>query len=75
MAGLIPLVISSGAGAIGNKTIGGSALGGMLMGTFFGVLLVPGLYFVFGTLSNKRKLIKDQDEEPLSENIIQYESE
>ncbi len=75
IAGLIPLVISSGAGAIGNKTIGGSALGGMLLGTFFGVLLVPGLYYVFGTLSNKRKLIKDQDEEPLSENIIQYESE
>jgi hydrophobic/amphiphilic exporter-1 (mainly G- bacteria), HAE1 family len=51
IAGLIPLVFASGAGAIGNKTIGSAAAGGMLFGTIFGLLIIPGLYFVFASLS------------------------
>ena len=47
IAGLIPLVIATGPGAIGNRTIGSSSLGGMLLGTVFGVIAVPGLYFIF----------------------------
>ena len=71
VAGLIPLVVSHGAGAIGNHTIGGSALGGMLFGTIFGVLVIPGLYFIFGTLSDGKHLIKDEDDAPLSESFVQ----
>ncbi|TLM91184.1 efflux RND transporter permease subunit [Hymenobacter jeollabukensis] len=67
IAGLIPLVIATGAGAIGNRTIGTSALGGMLFGTIFGVIIVPGLYYIFGTLADGRKLISDENEHPLSE--------
>lgn len=67
IAGLIPLVIATGPGAVGNRTIGASALGGMLFGTIFGVLVVPGLYFIFGTLSEGRSLIRDEEDEPLSE--------
>ena len=67
IAGLIPLVLASGAGAIGNKTIGGSALGGMLFGTVFGVIIVPGLYYIFGTIAHGKKLIRDEDETPLTE--------
>ncbi|MEB2778207.1 efflux RND transporter permease subunit [Algoriphagus sp. D3-2-R+10] len=67
IAGLIPLILASGAGAIGNHTIGASALGGMLFGTVFGVIIVPGLYFIFGSLADGRHLIKNQDESPLSE--------
>ncbi len=70
IAGLIPLIIASGAGAIGNRTIGASALGGMLFGTIFGVVIVPGLYFIFGTLADGRKLIKDEDETSLSEDFV-----
>jgi hydrophobic/amphiphilic exporter-1 (mainly G- bacteria), HAE1 family len=70
IAGLIPLVIATGPGAIGNHTIGSSALGGMLFGTVFGVIIVPGLYFIFGTLAQGRKLIKDEDVVPLSEEFI-----
>ena len=47
IAGLIPLILASGAGAIGNQTIGATAAGGMLIGTLFGVLIVPGLYVIF----------------------------
>ncbi len=69
IAGLIPLVFASGPGAIGNRTIGSASAGGMLIGTIFGVLLIPGLYFVFGTISEKTTFIKKSDDNPLSEEI------
>jgi len=52
-AGLIPLILASGAGAIGNKTIGSAAAGGMLFGTIFGVVIIPGLYFIFASIHSK----------------------
>lgn len=55
IAGLIPLTIASGAGAIGNRTIGTAAAGGMLIGTMVGIFLIPGLYVVFETLATKFK--------------------
>lgn len=70
IAGLIPLIIATGAGAIGNKTIGAAALGGMLLGTVFGVIVVPGLYYIFGTLADGKKLIKDEDESSLSDDFV-----
>lgn len=70
VAGLIPLIIASGAGAIGNRTIGASALGGMLFGTIFGVIIIPGLYYIFGKLADGRHLIKYEDEDPLTENLV-----
>ncbi|MEP4531971.1 MAG: efflux RND transporter permease subunit [Cyclobacteriaceae bacterium] len=70
IAGLIPLVISHGAGAIGNKTIGSSAMGGMVFGTIFGVMIIPGLYYIFGKLAEGRDLIKDEHTEPWSEEYV-----
>jgi len=69
IAGLIPLVMAHGPGAIGNRTIGACALGGMLFGTVFGVIIVPGLYYIFGKLAEGKKLIQDEDETPLTEEI------
>ncbi|HNO71264.1 MAG TPA: efflux RND transporter permease subunit, partial [Bacteroidia bacterium] len=69
IAGLIPLVFASGPGAIGNRTIGSAAAGGMLFGTLFGVILIPGLYFIFASISAKHPLIKDEEENPLTEEI------
>jgi HAE1 family hydrophobic/amphiphilic exporter-1 len=71
IAGLIPLVLAKGAGAIGNHTIGASALGGMLFGTVFGVIVVPGLYYIFGKLQEGKHLIRDEDENPLSEDFVE----
>ncbi len=70
IAGLIPLVFAHGAGAIGNRTIGGSAMGGMLMGTLFGVLIIPGLYYIFATMADGRSLIKGESNEPVSEEFM-----
>jgi HAE1 family hydrophobic/amphiphilic exporter-1 len=69
IAGLIPLVRASGPGAIGNRTIGTTAVGGMLLGTIIGVLLIPGLYYVFAVMSGDRKLLQDETGAPLSEVI------
>lgn len=74
IAGLIPLVIATGAGAIGNRTIGSSAMGGMLFGTLFGVVIVPGLYYIFGSLADGKTLIRDEDETPLSEDYVKNQS-
>ncbi|MCU0382927.1 MAG: efflux RND transporter permease subunit [Cyclobacteriaceae bacterium] len=46
IAGLIPLCIATGAGAMGNKSIGITAAGGMLTGTVFGIVIIPGLYII-----------------------------
>lgn len=52
-AGLIPLLFASGAGAISNKTIGAAAAGGTVFGTVLGVIIIPGLYYVFASISKK----------------------
>ncbi len=70
IAGLIPLIIATGAGAVGNRTIGASALGGMLFGTVFGVIIVPGLYFIFGSLADGRQLIQFEEEGTLTESLV-----
>ena len=67
IAGLLPLVFATGAGAIGNRTIGTTAAGGMLIGTVIGVLVIPGLYYLFGKIADGRKLLQDEVDRPLSE--------
>ncbi len=69
IAGLLPLVVATGAGAIGNRTIGTTGAGGMLVGTVIGVLIIPGLYYLFGKLDGGRKLLKDESTQPLSERL------
>ena len=70
VAGLIPLVLSHGAGAVGNKTLGSSAMGGMITGTIIGVLVIPGLYFLFATMVDGKNLLKDQEHTSLSDSIM-----
>ncbi|MBU3700217.1 MAG: efflux RND transporter permease subunit [Candidatus Kapabacteria bacterium] len=70
VAGLIPLVVATGPGALGNRTIGSSSLGGMLLGTMVGVLFIPGLYFAFASLIKGKQLIRDERDEPLSEEYV-----
>lgn len=64
IAGLIPLCIATGAGAVGNRSIGTAAAGGMLMGTVFGLLIIPGLYVFFARLGERFNSAKPGDEHP-----------
>lgn len=64
IAGLIPLLFASGAGAVGNKTIGAAAAGGMLFGTVFGIIIIPGLYVIFAR--HKERLPKKEMKEELA---------
>jgi hydrophobic/amphiphilic exporter-1 (mainly G- bacteria), HAE1 family len=72
VAGLIPLVFATGAGALGNRTIGTASAGGMLIGTVVGVMVIPGLYYLFARISDGRKLLGDEVDEPLSE-LLEHE--
>jgi HAE1 family hydrophobic/amphiphilic exporter-1 len=54
-AGLIPLILASGAGSIGNQTIGSAAAGGMIFGTLIGVIIIPGLYYIFASIDLRLK--------------------
>jgi HAE1 family hydrophobic/amphiphilic exporter-1 len=68
IAGLIPLVRATGPGAIGNRTIGGTAVGGMLLGTVVGVLVIPGLYYLFALITdNSGKFLQDEVDTPLTD--------
>jgi HAE1 family hydrophobic/amphiphilic exporter-1 len=67
IAGLIPLVRATGPGAIGNRTIGTTAVGGMLLGTVIGVFVIPGLYYLFAKMADGKKLIRDESDTPLTE--------
>ncbi|GEP52536.1 multidrug transporter AcrB [Flavobacterium noncentrifugens] len=69
IAGLIPLVFASGPGATGNRTIGSAAAGGMLIGTLFGVIVIPGLYYIFAKISERNIIVIDENENPLTEEI------
>jgi HAE1 family hydrophobic/amphiphilic exporter-1 len=74
IAGLIPLLRATGPGAIANRTIGSTAVGGMLLGTVIGVLLIPGLYYVFAVIVSKSgKFIQDEVDEPLSERLEHHD--
>jgi HAE1 family hydrophobic/amphiphilic exporter-1 len=62
IVGLIPLVIGTGVGANGNRSIGTGAVGGMLIGTLIGILVIPAMFVVFQILEEKVKKPKEQQE-------------
>jgi HAE1 family hydrophobic/amphiphilic exporter-1 len=51
--GLMPLALASGVGAVGNRSIGMGAVGGMLIGTVFGVFVIPVLFVIFQGLQER----------------------
>jgi HAE1 family hydrophobic/amphiphilic exporter-1 len=51
--GIMPLMVSSGAGAAGNRSIGTGAVGGMFIGTIFGVFVIPVLFIIFQSIQER----------------------
>ncbi len=60
--GLIPLMLATGAGANGNRSIGTGAVGGMLVGTVFGIFITPTLFIIFQTLQEKIKRAPEEED-------------
>ena len=55
IAGLIPLVIATGAGMLSRRGVGTAVFGGMIAASFLGIFLIPVLYVVFQWLREKIK--------------------
>lgn len=74
IVGLIPLMIASGAGANGNRTLGTSAIGGMLIGMILQIFIVPALFVIFQYLQEKFKPMEwsDIDNSDAEPEIEQY---
>jgi hydrophobe/amphiphile efflux-1 (HAE1) family protein len=51
--GLVPMLIATGAGAGSRRAIGTAVFSGMCVATFFGIFLIPSLYYIFQTVSEK----------------------
>ncbi len=66
--GLVPLMIASGAGANGNHSIGTGAVGGMLIGTSFGVFITPVLFIIFQSIQEKIRGRTKQSDHKENEN-------
>ena len=74
IVGLIPLMLAMGVGAHGNRTLGASAIGGMLIGMILQIFIVPVLFVVFQWLQEKFKPIEwdSLDESEVKAEIEQY---
>ena len=74
IVGLLPLMFASGAGANGNRTLGTSAIGGMLIGMILQIFIVPALFVAFQYLQEKVKPMEweDVDNSDAQPEIEQY---
>lgn len=72
--GLLPLMFATGVGANGNRALGTGAIGGMLIGMIFQIIIVPCLFVIFQTIQEKFSPIKwkDTDNTDIQREINQY---
>ena len=72
IVGLLPLMFAFGVGAHGNRTLGSSAIGGMLIGMILQIFIVPVLFVIFQWLQEK---IKPMEWDSLDESEVEAEIE
>jgi HAE1 family hydrophobic/amphiphilic exporter-1 len=68
--GIMPLMFSTGAGAFGNRSIGTGAVGGMLIGTVFGLFAIPILFIIFQTIQEKLRSKRRHDDEDEEDAVV-----
>lgn len=61
--GLLPMMFAMGVGKNGSETLGAAAVGGMLIGTFCQIFVVPALFVIFQSIQEKIRPLKFDDEE------------
>jgi hydrophobic/amphiphilic exporter-1 (mainly G- bacteria), HAE1 family len=64
IVGLLPLTWAKGGSALGNRSIGTGALGGMLTGVLIGIFLIPVLFVIFQYLQERVGRKDKQDAVP-----------
>lgn len=74
IVGLMPLMLAMGVGANSNRSLGASAIGGMLIGMICQIFVVPSLFVIFEYLQEKiRPMVwEDIDNADAKEDIEQY---
>ena len=72
IVGLLPLMFAFGVGAHGNRTLGSSAIGGMLIGMILQIFIVPVLFVIFQWLQEK---VKPMEWDSLDESEVEAEIE
>ncbi len=73
--GLLPMMFASGVGKNGNQTLGAAAVGGMLLGTLFQIIVVPGLFVIFQSLQERISPMKfegDEENPDVTTELQQY---
>ena len=70
--GVVPLVLSEGAGAEMRRTLGTAVFGGMLGVTLFGIFLTPVFYYVIQWFKDLRPQVPPEPEktEPVVERHV-----
>ena len=63
--GVFPMVIATGAGASSRVSLGVPVFLGMLIGTCFGLLVIPLLYVLFQTLTERSGVWKKAHQEQM----------
>ena len=62
IVGLLPLVFATGVGAAGNRSVATGAAVGQLIGTFFGLIVIPVLFVIFQHLQELISGVKHKEE-------------
>ncbi len=71
IVGLLPLTWSQGGSAMGNRSIGTGAIGGMLVGVILGVFIIPVLFVIFQYLQEKVRGKSELAEVPISKGLAE----
>ena len=58
--GLLPLMVASGVGANGNRSLGTGTVGGMVVGTLALLFIVPSLFIAFQWLQERLRPVQPQ---------------
>lgn len=66
IAGFMPLVVASGAGAASRQAIGTAVVGGMTAATVMSLVFTPVFYVVMQRISELGRRKKDRDQKPLA---------
>ncbi len=67
--GVLPLVVSSGAGAAGRRALGTGVMGGMITATLLGLLFIPLFFVVMRTLLTQHRERRRAQNAPLGDAV------